>query len=323
MRAVVSAVAAGLLVLAVPANAQEKDAGGAADDGTYSEIRGMIDQLQGRVGELGEPVPAESLEALEKEVEEAIRLLGVRHQENVELRDKAQGLSGDIDAIAADRAAASAALDAEKARAEEREKILIRQLEDAEYAADAKREDLSKAERERTELHDEIVRLNAALKVSEKDVAAQKARLARMTATLDSSEARIRQQDIAIRELKGRLDAALVDKVEEMARYRSEFFGRLRQVLGNQPGLRIVGDRFVFQSEVLFASGQAELAAEGQAQLRRFAATLRDLAGVHPVGPGLGAAGRRAIPTPGRSTPIALRRTGNFRRHARCRWSNS
>ena len=74
-----------------------------------------------------------------------------------------------------------------------------------------------------------------------------------------------------------RLNSALASKVQELSRYRSEFFGRLREVLGNQQGIRVVGDRFVFQSEVLFASASAELGEEGKVQLTQLATTLREI----------------------------------------------
>jgi chemotaxis protein MotB len=83
---------------------------------------------------------------------------------------------------------------------------------------------------------------------------------------------------VEIAALGQRLNAALASRVQELARYRSEFFGRLREALGDQPDIRIVGDRFVFQSEVLFETGSAELEAEGQAQLRRVADVLKDVA---------------------------------------------
>ena len=75
-----------------------------------------------------------------------------------------------------------------------------------------------------------------------------------------------------------RLNEALASKVQELARYRSEFFGRLREAVGNRSGIRIVGDRFVFQSEVLFSSGSASLNPGGQAQIRKLAATLKEIA---------------------------------------------
>jgi chemotaxis protein MotB len=70
--------------------------------------------------------------------------------------------------------------------------------------------------------------------------------------------------------------------VQELARYRSEFFGRLREVLGNRSDIRIVGDRFVFQSEVLFDTAEATLNEEGRQQLDSFATTLREVAAQIP-----------------------------------------
>jgi chemotaxis protein MotB len=83
--------------------------------------------------------------------------------------------------------------------------------------------------------------------------------LSRIAAALEVSEAKVKEQQGQIVELGKRLNLALVNKVEELARYRSEFFGRLREILGDCPDIRVVGDRFVFQSEVLFAPGSAEL----------------------------------------------------------------
>ena len=76
---------------------------------------------------------------------------------------------------------------------------------------------------------------------------------------------------------------ALAQKVQELARYRSEFFGRLRDILGTRPGITVVGDRFVFQSEVLFASGSADLALDGQQQMKQLALTLLDVAKAIPA----------------------------------------
>ena len=73
------------------------------------------------------------------------------------------------------------------------------------------------------------------------------------------------------------MNVALAQRVQELSRYRSDFFGKLRDILGNRPDIRIVGDRFVFQSEVFFDSGQAVLRPEGRAELDKLAAALLDL----------------------------------------------
>src|SRR6266404_6035114 len=98
--------------------------------------------------------------------------------------------------------------------------------------------------------------------------------LADIAKALDISEQKSKAQDVQIAELGKRLNTALASKVEELARYRSEFFGRLREVLGNRQDIQIVGDRFVFQSEVLFDSGSAEVSKPGEDQLDVLATTL-------------------------------------------------
>ena len=70
---------------------------------------------------------------------------------------------------------------------------------------------------------------------------------------------------------------ALAQRVQELSRYRSDFFGRLREILGNRADIRIVGDRFVFQSEVFFDTGQADLKPEGRTELDKLAAALLEL----------------------------------------------
>ncbi len=106
--------------------------------------------------------------------------------------------------------------------------------------------------------------------------------LAALNDALDASEVRNGKQQTAIVDLNQRLTRALALKVQELAQYRSEFFGRLREVLGERSDIRIVGDRFVFQSEVLFATGVAEIGESGKEQLRYFARTLRDIATTIP-----------------------------------------
>ena len=103
---------------------------------------------------------------------------------------------------------------------------------------------------------------------------AMRQELARLAAELTSSESLSAEQKVEIANLGKRLNAALAGKVEELTKFRSEFFGRLRQLLGNKPGIRIEGDRFVFQSELLFPSGSAEPSEQGQARLMELAHTL-------------------------------------------------
>ena len=109
-----------------------------------------------------------------------------------------------------------------------------------------------------------------------------RAQLAALQKALDVSDAAGRDKDVQIANLGGLLNAALARKVEELQRYRSEFFGKLREVLANRPGIQVVGDRFVFQSEVLFPVGSAELTSAGVEQINRLAETLKQISAEIP-----------------------------------------
>ncbi len=108
-------------------------------------------------------------------------------------------------------------------------------------------------------------------------MAALRQQLQALGALLEASEAKAAEQQVQIQSLGQRLNAALASRVQELSRYRSEFFGRLRELLGDREDVRIVGDRFIFQSEVLFATGSATLGAEGRTQILQVAETLRDI----------------------------------------------
>jgi len=106
--------------------------------------------------------------------------------------------------------------------------------------------------------------------------------IATLNAALDASEQKAKDQEVQIADLGTRLNAALANKVAELASYRSEFFGRLKEVLGERPDIQVVGDRFVFQSEVLFDVASADIAEAGKAQLAGFAKTLLEISAKIP-----------------------------------------
>ena len=127
----------------------------------------------------------------------------------------------------------------------------------------------------------ESARAQAAL--LNRQMAALREQLARLNEALQASEKFSAEQKVQISALGSRLNVALAGKVQELSRYRSEFFGRLREVLGDHPDIRIVGDRFVFQSEVLFETGSADLGTSGAEQLARLATLLAELAARIPA----------------------------------------
>jgi chemotaxis protein MotB len=160
-------------------------------------------------------------------------------------------------------------------RANEAERARLQSLLDSGGAAQTQAEQLN------TQLESERQATGRALsqvEILNQQIAAMRRQLAALEEALGASENRDKESQARIADLGSRLNVALAQRVQELARYRSDFFGRLRQILGNRPDVRIVGDRFVFQSEVLFPAGQAFLRPEASGEIDRIASALTELA---------------------------------------------
>src|SRR5829696_1103944 len=120
-------------------------------------------------------------------------------------------------------------------------------------------------------------RVMAQVELLNQQIAALRRQLAALESALEASESKDKEAQSRIADLGQRLNLALAQRVQELSRFRSEFFGRLRAILGDRPDIRIVGDRFVFQSEVFFDAGQALLKAEGRAEVDKLATALTEL----------------------------------------------
>jgi chemotaxis protein MotB len=120
-------------------------------------------------------------------------------------------------------------------------------------------------------------RAAAQVELLNQQIAALRRQLAALEDALNASETRDKESQEKIADLGQRLNVALAQRVQELSRYRSDFFGRLREILGNRPDIRIVGDRFVFQSEIFFDTGQAVLRPEGKEELDKLGDALLDL----------------------------------------------
>ncbi len=117
----------------------------------------------------------------------------------------------------------------------------------------------------------------AQIEILNQQISALRRQIAALEEALGASEKKESDSQLRIADLGQRLNVALAQRVQELSRYRSDFFGKLREILGNRPDIRVVGDRFVFQSEVFFDSGQAVLRPEGRIELDKLAAALTDL----------------------------------------------
>lgn len=227
-----------------------------------SADRAQIEQQLLTIGSLQEDI--DTLRTLRERLEAEIGIL-------------AGALDRNVDALGAERDR-SRALSAELASAEERTLLAQRDIDQRDIRIQA----LSALVAERTEALEQERRLSADAQAEIallgrklEDLQDQLGEIARALAAAESDKAR---QATEIRDLGERLNVALAREVNRLEQYRSDFFGRLREALGDNPAVRVVGDRFVLQSELLFASASAELEAPGRLELTKLAATLRELA---------------------------------------------
>lgn len=176
----------------------------------------------------------------------------------------------------------SKALEARLAKSRERTVLAQKQIERRDIriqALDAlvneQKEALTRQQTLTADARAEVVRLN-------RQLAALRGQLEEIDRALRAAETDKAKQQAKIEDLGRRLNIALARRVNALARYRSDFFGRLRTALADVPQVRIEGDRFVFQAELLFASGSAALAETGKAHLAKLAVTLREVAAQIP-----------------------------------------
>ena len=260
-----------------------------------------IEQLGKQIGDLANQLSMEKKagEDLQRDLERLTVQLRQARTERDRLGDDlaAERRSGDalkverdrlterLTSMLAERDRLSAALDAQARDSEakagdlqkeiERQRLELTRLAASLAAANNEKgklfTDLTEEQKLTAEQKAAVVRMTA-------ELAGLKDELGRLATALDASEARSKDQQAQIVDLGQKLNRALASKVEELARYRSEFFGKLREALAGQRDVQVVGDRFVFQSEVLFPSGSAQLQPAGERQLAEVAKRLVDIA---------------------------------------------
>ena len=252
----------------------------------------------------------DALSRLNRQVDELARMLDLERSANTELRLSVSQLSAQLQSSIADRDSLTNRLSfmesllksARQENAEQLEALRARVSADKE-TLETQRRDLARLEADVADREARIAEVTERAETAEtsfveqreisrqaqdqvallnQQLAALRSQLAALNEALEASEAKNRDQEVQIVNLGKRLNEALATKVQELARYRSEFFGRLREVLGDRTDIRIEGDRFVFQSEVLFGSGQAILNPQGEAQLKQLAQTLVQIASEIP-----------------------------------------
>jgi chemotaxis protein MotB len=217
-----------------------------------------------------------ALQRLSRQISELKDLLALADKGNTDLRLNLAQLSSQLQAANAERDALTNRIAELSARADDATAKARQGAVDLQGKLAAARQEIAARDQKLGEAQTTVDLLNQQL-------AALRQQLQQIAAALEASEAKSKEQEVQIVDLGKRLNAALASKVEELARYRSEFFGRLREVLGDRPDIRIVGDRFVFQSEVLFGLASAELSDDAKRQLLPVAQALREISAKIPT----------------------------------------
>jgi chemotaxis protein MotB len=200
-----------------------------------------------------------ALSKLRSQIAELTQLLALQEQARTELETTLAALTDDASAARADNERLQGLVDSLNARGAEGQGALgaLQGQLDAEKKLSA--EALARVE------------------LLNQQIAALRRQLAALNDVLAAAEARDQESKAQIADLGKRLNVALAQRVQELARYRSEFFGRLRQILSQRSDIRVVGDRFVFQSEVLFPKGAADINPLGLQEIDKLATAMRQL----------------------------------------------
>lgn len=201
----------------------------------------------------------EVLDRLNSQINELTQLLALERSNTQDAEDSLAGLRASLESI-------------------ESERDRLRQLLDrgagAGAVADQKIGELSGQLESEKQISQRAL---SQVELLNQQIAALRKQIGALEAALDVSEQRDRESNTKIADLGRRLNVALAQRVQELNRYRSDFFGRLREILSDRENIRIVGDRFVFQSEVLFPSGSEVINPAGQVEMKKLADAIIEL----------------------------------------------
>ncbi|MCR5856614.1 peptidoglycan -binding protein [Mesorhizobium sp. J428] len=201
----------------------------------------------------------EVLDRLNSQINELTQLLALERSNTQDAEDSLAGLRASLESVESER---------------DRLQQLLDRGAGAGAVADQKIDELSgqlESEKQMSQ------RALSQVELLNQQIAALRKQIGALEAALDVSEQRDRESNTKIADLGRRLNVALAQRVKELNRYRSDFFGRLREILSDRENIRIVGDRFVFQSEVLFASGSDVINPAGQDEMKKLADAIIEL----------------------------------------------
>ncbi len=244
------------------------------------ELTGQVDQLtrQGEQDQARLREQALTLASLQEDID-ALRKL------RADLEARVGGLAASLDAVNLDLGAErdrSKALDARLADQAERTLLAQKEVEQRDLRIQALAALVQERETALQQQRGLTADAQAEVALLNQKIDGLRGQLEDIGKALAVSEADRKDQQARIDDLGKRLNVELARRVNRLEQYRSEFFGRLRELIGDNPAVRVVGDRFLFQSELLFDSGSATLGEAGAAELAKLAVTLREVSGRIP-----------------------------------------
>jgi chemotaxis protein MotB len=227
----------------------------------------------------------QALAELDAQIAQLSKTLSLAQGSNRELDTKVKELAASLGAAGGERdalktqldaaGAETAKLNADIAALSELKAQLEQQVASLAGQLDTSKKDLVAA----TDLN---AKSAAQVELMNRQLAALREQLSKLSATLELANADVKNKDVKIADLGAQLNLALANKVNQLERYRSEFFGKLREALGNRADIRVVGDRFVVPTDILFDSGSADLDSAAQARLGKLAQSLNEIAAEIP-----------------------------------------
>ena len=201
----------------------------------------------------------EVLNRLNSQINELTQLLSLERTNNQDMEDSLANLQASLSAAVS-----------EKTRLEQ----LLSQGAGADQQANARIGTLTGELDQERQLSQ---RAMSQVELLNQQISALRKQIGALEQALEVSEVRDRESNTKIADLGRRLNVALAQRVQELNRYRSDFFGRLREILSDRENIRIVGDRFVFQSEVLFPVGSEVINEAGQEEMKKLAGAIIEL----------------------------------------------
>lgn len=221
-----------------------------------------------------------ALDALNAKVAELAKTLSLSEEQKLALDARAKELAASLGSVSHERDAASS--EAARLNADVAALTALKQQLEAQIASMAAQLDSSK--QDLVKQTDLTSAASAQVELLNRQLAALNEQLGKIQAALDIADKDAKAKDAKIADLGKQLNLALANRVGELERYRSEFFGKLRAALGERGDVRIVGDRFVLPTDILFDSASAELGPEAQERLATLAQTVKEVAAEIPSG---------------------------------------